>query len=144
MTANAPTLTPPARRVAALVNRAIENQEGRFSQKDIARRSGMSPPMLSMVRHGHTKLPLEYAIDLATLLEIDPIVLVRNALEATHSPKAIRAIYSTMWYPTSTNEAAIIRFLRMASRNSDPELTAELRIGIERAVSSSSHATLTF
>src|SRR5690606_23967372 len=67
---------------SSLIATAVQRLEGRKTQQQIAREAGFPRSnMLSMIKKGKTRLPLERVPALAKALEIDPAVLFRVALK---------------------------------------------------------------
>ncbi|MFI0843312.1 helix-turn-helix domain-containing protein [Mesorhizobium sp. IMUNJ 23232] len=96
----------------------------RKSQKQIADEAGfLSVNMLSMIKSGTSRLPLDRVPALAKSLESDPARLFVLALEQQDNALAVvvREI------AVSANEAAWIEELRDVSDHSDPTLTIKAR-----------------
>ena len=112
--------------VAQFISRRIYELRARRTQVEIATAAGFkSAGMLSMVKDGKAKLPLERVISLAKALECDPQHLVRLALEQTLSQPVLDQIFAGVNGPTSANERAILARVRDLSSNTDPSLTPE-------------------
>ena len=119
---------------ADLVAKRIEALKGRKSQRQIAEEVGFpNQNILSMLKTGKTKIPLDRVPALATALECDPAPLFRLALEQTFEGSALMAVRNIFKTVLTENELAWIELLRSASGNSDPHLTAR-RARIIRAV----------
>jgi len=107
-----------------LVRRILELRP-RKTQSAIATEAGfVNVNMLSMIKNGTNKLPLDRVPGLAKGLECDPAYLFLLALEQVFGSSAeatIRQIFGTL--PTR-NEVQWLQALREASDNSDPNLTA--------------------
>ena len=94
-------------RVAEFVAHRIHELRMTQSQSDIAAAAGFaSPNMLSMIKEGKAKLPLERAIRLAAALECNPRKLILLALEDTMPPAVLLEI-SRSPEATEANVAAI-------------------------------------
>jgi transcriptional regulator with XRE-family HTH domain len=92
------------------------------TQRQIARETGIrSPQMLTMIKNGHTRLPLDFVEPLARALEVDPVHLMRLWLNDYH-PATLKLIEGAMGMLSTDNERDIIECVRASSRNSDPEL----------------------
>jgi transcriptional regulator with XRE-family HTH domain len=98
--------------------------------KEIARLAGMSPTMLSMVRYGRNKLPVEYVPKLAKALEIDPRRLLLPVMEEGMRPEARQVLTSLLGRLVTDNEMAIIEVVRIASDGSDPPITRRIEDGL--------------
>ncbi|WP_442579108.1 XRE family transcriptional regulator [Mesorhizobium sp. ASY16-5R] len=100
------------------------------SQRQIAGEAAfLSANLLSMIKTGTTRLPLDRVPALARSLECDPARLFILALEQQDNALAavVREIFRI---PVSANEAVWIEELRDASNNSDPTLTTKARRAI--------------
>lgn len=99
------------------------------TQRELAADMGYtSPNVLSMMKTGEAKVPLDRVPAMAKALNADVSLFFRLALEqhfrGAAISKAISEIFGTV---VSQNEAHWINALREASDNSDPVLTAEVR-----------------
>ena len=97
-------------------------------QMDIAKEAGfVNPNVISMLKSGATKLPLDRVLALAKALECDPrrlfLLAIRQQGYETEEA-AIAQIFGTI---VTTNEAIWIEEIRDASGNTDPNLTARSR-----------------
>lgn len=102
-------------------------------QKQIADEAGfLSVNMLSIVKSGATKLPLDRVPALAKALECDPARLFILAVEQQDTALAV-AIRDIFQMAVTANEAIWIEELRDASDHSNPALTTKGRRAI-RAV----------
>ena len=85
----------PKSPAAQLIRRRIHELQGRKSQAEIAAEAGFkSPNMLSMIKDGKVKLPIERAVSLAKALECDPMKLVRMVLDETLSKPLVDQIFA--------------------------------------------------
>lgn len=83
--------------------------------------------MLSLLKSGACKLPLDRVASLAKALECDPVklfVLALEQLDRNTTEQAIRQIFGTL---VTENEVAWLEEIRRASDHSDPSLTARGR-----------------
>ena len=95
------------------------------TQAEIADEAGfVNPNMLTMIKKGSTKLPIDRVPALAKALESDPALLLRLALEQSEGSTAAVAIYEIIGQPTTKNEMARIAEIREASGDTDPRLTS--------------------
>ena len=97
-------------------------------QMDIAKEAGfVNPNVISMLKSGATKLPLDRVLALAKALECDPrhlfLLAIRQQGYETEEA-AIAQIFGTI---VTTNEAIWIEEIRDASGNTDPNLTTRSR-----------------
>ena len=104
------------------------------TQGEIAEEAGfVSPNMMTMIKKGATKLPLDRVPALAKALECDPALLLRLALEQAEGSTSATAIYDIIGQPITRNEMAWITELREASGDTDPRLTSRAKTAL-RAV----------
>lgn len=94
------------------------------NQSEISKQAGFrTPNVLSMIKTGESRLPLDRVVALAKALECDPALLFKLALEqqgVEHTREAVDQIFRGI---VTENEAAWLQVIRDASRNSDPPLT---------------------
>jgi len=94
------------------------------TQALIANQAGfVNVNMLSMIKTGATKLPLDRVVSLAGALEVDPAYLLRLALEQMMPNTDAQAIIEIMNTAVTRNEMAWVTAIRDASDHSDPPLT---------------------
>ena len=74
----------------------------------------MNPNMVTMIKKGSTKLPIDRVPALAKALEFDPALLLRLALEQSEGSTAAAAIYEIIGQPITKNEMAWINEIREA------------------------------
>ena len=112
-------------RIAAFIEKAIDQNPQRKSQKEIAEEMGYEKPnMLSMIKKGDAKLPLDKVPLLAKAVDVDPAFLFRLALEQ-YWPEEQGAIASIIGEVVSANERALIRKIRTWTKNTDPVLVTK-------------------
>jgi DNA-binding Xre family transcriptional regulator len=93
-------------RLASFVARRIKDLAGVRSQREIARIAGFTQPnMVSMIKTGEAKLPLERVEKLAIALDCDPHHLAQLALEQFHGPEVLRLLRSERTEPTDRGQA---------------------------------------
>lgn len=116
---------------ATLLRRQIELISSRKTQKEIAHQAGfVNANMISLLKNGSTKLPLDRVPDLARAIEVDAAHLMRLALEQSIGKTAAVAVLETFGTPTTANERAWLEEIRDASGQSDPKLTARSRTAL--------------
>ena len=121
-------------RLAKFLETRILELKFKKSQADIAEEAGfVNPNMVTMIKQGATKLPLDRVPALAKALECDPSLLLRLALEQSEGSTAAAAIYEIIGQPITKNEMAWITEIREASGDTDPRLTSRASAAI-RAV----------
>jgi transcriptional regulator with XRE-family HTH domain len=105
--------------------------KSRKTQSEIAAEAGFrNPNVLSMIKAGKSKLPLDRVPALAKALECDPRLLFMLALEqlgGSTTETAIRQIFGTL---VSENEVAWLEEIRSASDHKNPALTTRARSAI--------------
>ncbi|PQO24901.1 transcriptional regulator [Rhodobacteraceae bacterium WD3A24] len=101
------------------------------TQNDIASEAGfIHTNMLTMIKQGASKLPLDRVPALAEALECDPRLLAKLALEQTAGATSVRAIEEIFGTVVTRNELAWIEELRDASDHADPSLTSRGRAAV--------------
>ena len=112
-------------KVSIYITQRIEALQNKKTQKEIAEQAGYeNPNNLSMLKHGTTKLPLDRVPALAKALECDVGELLAAALEQYFDIETIVAFRRVMVADLTQNEVEWVEFLRSASGNHDPKLTA--------------------
>jgi transcriptional regulator with XRE-family HTH domain len=108
------------------IGKQIDALQGVMSQREIANAVGWNQPaMISMIKRGEVKPPLEKIPALGRALKVDPAHLTRLVL-ADHYPDIYEALSVIGLVPTA-NENAIIAHIRDVTGDADPELTDELK-----------------
>ncbi|WP_121632119.1 helix-turn-helix domain-containing protein [Tropicibacter alexandrii] len=103
----------------------------RKTQAEIAAEAGFANAnMMSLLKAGKTKIPLDRIPSLARALECDPAWLMRLALEQVVGKTSAQAIGDIFGTPVTANERAWLEELRDASDNSDPRLTGRTRTAL--------------
>jgi len=101
------------------------------SQAQIAAEAGFTNPnMISMIKSGATRIPLDRVPALAESLDVDPARLLQLALEqwaGSGTARAFDAIFETV---VSRNEVGWLREIRAASDGNDPVITTRARSAI--------------
>jgi transcriptional regulator with XRE-family HTH domain len=119
---------------AKLIATAIKRLEGRKTQAQVAREAGFPHPnMLSMIRHGKSRLPLERIPALAEALEIDAALLFRLALSESW-PGYERVVLQIFGDVFTMEEREMIAFLRHVSYGKVPQLNRRLERAIKEAL----------
>lgn len=116
---------------AIFVRRQTELLSHRKTQKVIAHEAGfVNPNLISMIKNGATKIPLDRVPALARALETDPAYLMRLSLEQAIGPTASVAVLEVFGTATTVNERAWLEEIRDASGQTDPKLTARSRASL--------------
>jgi hypothetical protein len=100
-------------------------------QSEIASQAGfVNANMVTMIKQGSTRLPLDRVVPLAKALEADPAYLLLLALEQMVGRTDANAIMSVMSTSVTQNEMGWVTAVREASGLTDPPLTRRGRAAI--------------
>lgn len=127
------TMTYPYQNTATakLVADRIRDLSHRKTQAEIASEAGFpNANMMTFLKNGRNKVPLDRVPTLAKALEVDPAYLMRLALDQAVGVTAAQAITEIFGTPVTENERSWIGALREASDNSDPRITARGRTAL--------------
>lgn len=98
------------------------------NQAQIAAEAGFTNPnMISMIKSGRTRLPIDRVPALAKALDVDPRRLLQLAVEQLAGATAARTFDEIFGTIVTLNETAWLKELRDASDHSDPALTTRAR-----------------
>ena len=86
--------------------------------------------MVSLIKSGATRLPLDRVPSLAAALEVDPARLLQLALEQWAGSAAARTFDTIFETIVTQNEVGWLTEIRDASANSDPVITTRARSAI--------------
>jgi transcriptional regulator with XRE-family HTH domain len=115
-----------------LIERAIESLACEISQSEIARKAGFKRPnMLSMIKTGKARLPLDRVPALAASLRVDPTLLFRTAM-ADYWPEHERTIRLIFRDVLTENEWALVDVVRSVTHDEVPRMTPAVRLELER------------
>ncbi len=118
-------------RLAKFLDTRLLELKHKKTQAEIAEEAGfVNPNMVTMIKKGATKLPIDRVPALAKALESDPALLLRLALEQSEGSTAAAAIYEIIGQPITKNEMAWINEIREASGDTDPRLTSRAAAAI--------------
>nr|WP_232367829.1 helix-turn-helix transcriptional regulator [Tritonibacter horizontis] len=118
--------------MAHYIDRRVLELKPRKSQAEIAADAGFTNPnVVSMIKSGASKLPLDRVPSMAKALECDPAYLLRLAMEQTVGDTAAQAILDILGTPVSENETGWLVAIRDASGNTDPRLTSRGQAAIK-------------
>lgn len=116
---------------AILLRRQIELISHRKTQKEIAHQAGfVNANMISLLKNGSSKIPLDRVPDLARAIEVDPAHLMRIALEQSIGKTAALSVLEVFGTPTTANERHWLEEIRQASGDTDPKMTARSRTAL--------------
>lgn len=113
-----PTTARKTNTVAGYISDRIEVSPK--TQREIAEEIGFeSANLITMLKQGRTKVPLDRVPKLAEALGVSPAYLMRLAL-AEYYPATLTVIEDVLTALVTENERAIIELIREASGGSDP------------------------
>lgn len=113
---------------ARLIADRIRDLAHRKTQAEIASEAGFpNANMMTFLKNGRNKVPLDRVPSLAEALDVDPAFLMRLALDQAVGATAAKAITDIFGTPATENERGWLNELREASDNTDPRITARSR-----------------
>lgn len=116
---------------AKLIADRIRDLSHRKTQAEIASEAGFgNANMMTFLKSGRNKLPLDRVPSLAKALEVDPAYLMRLALDQAVGATAAKAITEIFGTPATENERGWLTEIRDASDNADPRLAARARTAL--------------
>lgn len=118
--------------MAKFLTKRINELKPDLTQREIAQRLGYTGiNFVSMMKTGAARVPLEKVPRLAEILDVDVAHLVRLGLEQYWpAPEVVAKVLSA---PVTKNEMALLWLVRKVTNYTDPELTPERQIAVERA-----------
>ena len=112
-------------RLATFVEKRILELRARKSQAEIAHDAGfVNPNVLTMIKQGGTKLPLDRVPALAKALDADPRRLFLLAFDQAGGETLMCSLEEIFGTVVTRNEVAWLKAIREASDHSDPNLTS--------------------
>lgn len=118
-------------RLAKYLNQRVLELRPKKTQTEIAQEVGfVNVNMMTMLKIGANKVPLDRVPALAKALDCDPAWLMRLALEQTEGDTAARAIIEILGAPVTKNELGWVMEIREASGDTDPRLATRGRNAI--------------
>jgi len=122
-------------RLAKFVDARLLELKHKKTQAEIAEEAGfVNPNMLTMIKKGSTKLPVDRVPALAAALDCDRALLLRLALEQSEGSTITAAIYEIIGPPITKNEMTWIIEIRAASGDTDPRLTSRASAAIRAVI----------
>lgn len=116
---------------ARLIADRIHDLSHRKTQAEIASEAGFANAnMMTFLKNGKNKVPLDRVPSLAKALEVDPAYLMRLAIDQAVGSTAAKAIVDIFGTPATENERNWLVELRDAPDDSDPRLTARSRAAL--------------
>jgi transcriptional regulator with XRE-family HTH domain len=114
--------------LAVYIDRRILELRYKKTQREIATTAGFTNPnMLTMLKQGHSKLPIDRVATLAAALEVDSKYMLRLALAQHGNETMVRVYDEVLGTVVSQHEVGWLTLLREASDNSDPAVTTRAR-----------------
>lgn len=114
---------------AMMLTKAIEDSD--LTQREIADRVGFkNANILSMLKTGETRVPLERIPALATTLGLDERHFLLVAIEEYH-PGVYEVLIDVLGLPLSDAELGIVTMFRMASMRGEIEVAGPFRATLE-------------
>ena len=114
-----------------LIADRIRDLSFKKTQAEIASEAGFANAnMMTFLKTGKNKVPLDRVPSLAKALEVDPAYLMRLALDQAVGATAAKAITDIFGTPATENEGGWLAELRDASDNTNPRLTARSRAAL--------------
>jgi len=118
-------------RLALFLDRRIRELQALKTQAEIASAAGfVNPNMITMLKQGTSKLPLDRVPAMAAALDVDPRYLFLLALDQGGNESVRSAVEQVFGAVVSENEARWLAALRDASDGTDPPLTRRNRAAI--------------
>jgi transcriptional regulator with XRE-family HTH domain len=101
------------------------------TQAEIASQAGfVNPNMMTIIKQGGSRLPLDRVTALAKALDVDPAYLMLLALEQAVGPTEAATIVDVMGNTVTDNEMTWVQAIREASDVTDPPITRRGRAAI--------------
>ncbi|TVS05506.1 MAG: XRE family transcriptional regulator [Rhodobacteraceae bacterium] len=116
---------------AKLIADRVRDLAHRKTQAEIASGAGFANAnMMTFLKNGRHKVPLDRVPSLAKALEVDPAMLMRLARDQAVGATAAQAITEFFGTPVTQNKRGWLAEIRDASDNSDPRLTGCARAAL--------------
>jgi len=118
-------------RLAKYIERRVLELKPKKSQLQIAKEAGFpNPNMVTMIKNGSNKLPLDRVPSMARALECDAAYLMRLTLEQQEGETAAQAIAEIFGTPVTANELGWLQEIRSTSGHSAPRMTSRSKATI--------------
>ncbi len=118
-------------KISTFLTQRILELRPRKSQNEIASEAGFTNVnMLSMIKSGKTKLPLDRVPALAKALDCDPSRLFQMAIAQSGNETTTSAITEIFGTIVTRNEVGWLEAIREASGNTDPTITVRARAAV--------------
>lgn len=121
-------------RIAKFIDKRVTELASIKSQQDIAREAGYDQAnMISMLKTGVAKVPIDRVEKLAKALDADPAYMFRLALEQYFDMTAIARLAPGLSHTPTRNEQEILDLVRGLSGDEDPVVTEKLKKKLREA-----------
>ncbi|QIG69111.1 hypothetical protein EVB77_077 [Rhizobium phage RHph_N1_10] len=121
-------------KVARFLDKHIDTKVDK-SHREIAQAAGWTQSnMVTMIKKGDAKLPLDRVTALARAIGVDPMFLFRLALEQ-FLPADDPETSKMLDFICTSNEVEILGVIREASGNSDPKINDQRRAALTEVFS---------
>ena len=115
-------------RLTSFLEKRILELRSIKTQAEIAHEAGfINPNMLSIIKTGSNRLPIDRVPALARAIDVDPRRLLQLAIEQWVGGTAARTFDEIFGTIVTLNEIAWLEEIRNASGHSDPTLTTRAR-----------------
>ena len=113
---------------ARLISERILDLSHSKTLAEISAEAGFkNPKMMTLLKSGEIKLPLDRVSSLAKALEVDPAYLMRLSLDQAFGVRVAKVITDIFGTPTTENERGWLAEIRSASGDADPKPTDTAR-----------------
>lgn len=92
-----------------------------------------NPNVITMIRKGRTKLPIDKVKQFAAALGVDPVWLLRRVMHE-YMPETLKVVEQCIGPLTTNNERCVLEVWRHATGESDPEIDDDLRKGFSQVL----------
>lgn len=121
-------------KIARYLSKQIDAISHEKSQREIALEIGYEKPnMISMIKRGETKVPLEKIPALAKALHVDAGHLYRLAMEQ-YWPGQAEALKQAFGFTVTESEHQVVSYLRELLGSDNIELTTALKKSLKTAI----------
>lgn len=88
-----------------------------------------SPSVITMIRKGRTKLPVDKVEQFAAALSVDTVCLLRRVMHE-YMPEQLEVIEQCLGALVTNSERCVLEVWRHATDGNDPEVSDDLQKGI--------------
>jgi transcriptional regulator with XRE-family HTH domain len=110
----------------------VEMEHSTLTQKEVSEFVGFKTPnLVTMIKQGSTKLPVDKIPKFAKILEIDPVRLFKMAFMEYDEP-GYNAIVEVMGEPVTKTEREVLKLLERIAPSNDIESPMEIKGYLEK------------